>query len=82
MTIKNKNMREQELFSYKLTGKRNATVKLRHKLFVAHKHELHKLVMTRILTQAPGLICLPGMLVNIRVHVFSLSTVTFFFPSK
>ena len=45
----------QVLFSYILTGKRNATVKFRHILFVAHKHELHKLTITRILSQASGL---------------------------
>ena len=37
---------------YILTGKRNAKVKYCHVLHVAHKHELHKLTMTRILSQA------------------------------
>ena len=43
---------------------------------MAHKHELHKLTMTRILSQAPGLfylsICLPGMLSNIYTCIFHL----------
>ena len=38
-----------------LTGKRNATVKFSHVLHVAHKHELHKLTMTRIWSKASGL---------------------------
>ena len=38
-----------------LTGKRNATVKFCHVLHVAHKYELHKLTMTRILSEASGL---------------------------
>ena len=39
-----------------LTGKRNPTVKFCHVLHVAHKHELHKLTMTTILSQALGLL--------------------------
>ena len=37
-----------------LTDKRNATVKMCHVLHVAHKHELHKLTMIRILSQTSG----------------------------
>ena len=53
--------------------KRNATVKLCHvyALHVAHTHELHKLIMTRILSI---LIC--KFLANIHVHI--LTDVTIF----
>ena len=36
-------------------GKRNATVKICHALHVANKHELHKLTVARMLSQASGL---------------------------
>ena len=40
---------------YILMGKRNSTVKICHVSHVAYKHKLHKLAMTRILSQASGL---------------------------
>ena len=36
------------------TGKRKATLKFCHVLHVAHNYELHKLTMTRILSQVSG----------------------------
>ena len=38
-----------------LTGKRNPIVKFCHVLHVAHKHELQKLTMTKILSKASEL---------------------------
>ena len=40
---------------YILADKRKATVEFCHALHVAHKHELHKLTMNRILSQSSGL---------------------------
>ena len=36
-------------------GQKNTAVKCCHVLHVAHKHELHKLTVTKILSQASGL---------------------------
>ena len=50
-----KSKKKTHFFNSVLMGKRNATVKICHVLHVAHNHELHKLNMTRILSQASGL---------------------------
>ena len=66
-----------------LMGKRNATVKFCHVLHVAHKHELQKLTMTRILSQASGgyfnLSILFTRYVGLYIHVYIITAVTTFF---
>ena len=56
-----------------LTGKRNATVEFVKLRRVIHKHELHKLTVTRTLSKASGLLevvdlCLSDMLANIHEY--------------
>ena len=66
---------------YILTDKRNTTVNVCHVLRLAHKHELHKLTMTRILSQASRLFCrfcLPGMFANKHVYITKVVTIFFF----
>ena len=56
-------------------GQKKCYSKILHVLHVAHKHELHKLTMTKILSQASVILvcrfCLPGMFANIHVTIFS-----------
>ena len=42
------------MFTYILTGKRNATVELHQFIHGVHKHELHELTMTRTLSKVCG----------------------------
>ena len=67
------------IFLYTQTGKRNASAKFCQVLHVAHKQELRKLTMARILSQASGNFNLLILFANIHLHI--LTAVTIFFPS-
>ena len=65
-----------------LTGKRNATVKLCHVLLVAHKHEIHKLTMTRNFELRIGVIFV-DFVYQLRwlIYMYIFLTAVTIFPS-